>query len=88
MNTVTWQRGLAVLCLGLMLVAGRVTYAEERETHDARQLIVNAMRAMGGEETLKAIKTTSWRVIGQRYMREQSERPTGHGCRIIFSRQW
>jgi hypothetical protein len=84
MNTVTWQRGLAVVCLGLLLVAGRATYAEEKEKHDARQLIVNAMRAMGGEEKLKAIKTTSWKVIGQRYMREQSERPTGPWLQDYF----
>jgi len=84
LRTFTWRRGLTVLCLASMCIVGRPTGAAPQETHDARQLIVNAMRAMGGEEKLKAIKTTSWAVIGQRYMREQSERPAGPWLQDYF----
>lgn len=77
MGKYTWQRGLVLGCVVVMALAGNFVRAEDRNAREAHELIAKAMQAMGGAEKLKAIRTTSWKVIGQRYMREQSERPTG-----------
>jgi hypothetical protein len=44
---------------------------------EARSLVEDSLRAMGGEAALRSIETLSFKGIGHRYMLEQSERPEG-----------
>ena len=67
---------LVVLLVLLPAVFLRPCLATAKED-EARELIRLAMRAMGGEERLRAIESVSFKGIGHRYMLEQSERPEG-----------
>jgi hypothetical protein len=70
---------LPVLAAVFLLLAGfsLPSPAADSSQEQARAQIAAALSAMGGEAQLRAVKTMGWKAIGHRYMREQSERPTG-----------
>jgi hypothetical protein len=60
-----------------LLVVPTCFAADQSDTVRAHNYLTEAVRQMGGEPALRALKTVRFEAVGHRYMLEQSERPEG-----------